>query len=107
MLTTLSLAIEAALPGNYLVKPVRHHNRQLHKAKFLKGGIRKPNQAAKYVKGYRLFDKVLYNDRECFVWGRRTGGSFRLKALDGTLVKDGVNYQKLKLLERSGNYLIA
>lgn len=91
----------------YLVKPVRHHNRQLHKAKFLRGGIRKPNQAAKYVKGYRLFDKVLYNGRECFVWGRRTSGSFRLKELDGTMVKDGVNYQKLKLLERSRNYLIA
>lgn len=91
----------------YLVKPVRHHNRQLHKANFLRGGIRKPNQAAKYVNEYRLFDKVLYNGRECFVWGRRTSGSFGLKELDGTLVKDGVNYQKLKLLERSRNYLIA
>ena len=42
----------------YTICPVRHHNRQLHKAAILKGGIRKSNQAGKYVFGYRLFDKV-------------------------------------------------
>ena len=49
--------------------------RQLHKATILKGGIRKANQAEKYVCGFRLYDKVLYNGIECFVWGRRTSGS--------------------------------
>ncbi len=91
----------------YSVKPVRHHNRQLHKATILKGGIRKSNQAAKYVKGFRLFDKVLYQGQECFIWGRRTSGSFLLRALDGTKVKDGVGFKHLKLLERSSNYLTA
>lgn len=91
----------------YLIKPVRHHNRQLHRATILKGGIRKENQAPKYVKGFRLFDKVLYQEQECFVWGRRSSGAFRLKQLDGTLIKDGVSYKKLTLLERSSNYLIA
>ena len=90
----------------YTIKPVRHHNRQLHKATILKGGIRKNNQAAIYVKGYRLFDKVRYNGTECFVWGRRTSGSFLLRLLDGTKVKDGVSYKRLKLLERASNYLI-
>ena len=92
---------------HYLVKPVRHHNRCLHKNTILKGGVRKANQAPTYVKGFRLFDKVLWNGIECFVWGRRTSGSFLLRKLDGTKVKDGVNCKKLRLLERSQNYLIA
>lgn len=91
----------------YTIRPVRHHNRQLHKATILKEGIRKSNQAEKYVFGYRLYDKVLYNGITCFVWGRRTRGSFLLRQLDGTKVKDGVSYKHLKLLERSQNYLIA
>lgn len=91
----------------YTIKPVRHHNRQLHKATILTGGIRKNNQAPKYVKGFRLFDKVLFNGMECFVWGRRTSGSFLLRRLDGTKVKDGVGFKHLSLLERSSNYLIA
>ena len=91
----------------YLIKPVRSHNRQLHKATILKGGVRKSNQAATYVKGFRLFDKVLYNNQECFIWGRRTSGSMLLRLLDGTKIKDGVGYKNLKLLERSSNYLIS
>lgn len=91
----------------YTIRPVRHHNRQLHKATILKGGIRKSNQAAKYVFGYRLYDKVQYSSIACFVWGRRASGSFLLRQLDGAKVKDGVGYKYLKLLERSQNYLIA
>lgn len=90
----------------YTIKPVRNHNRQLHKATILKGGIRKSNQAAIYVKRFRLFDKVLYDNQECFIWGRRTSGSMLLRLLDGTCIKDGVGYKKLQLLERSSNYLI-
>ena len=89
----------------YTVKPVRHHNRQLHKATILKGGIRKSNQAAKYVKGFRLFDKVRYQGQECFIWGRRTSGSFLLRTLDGVMVKDGAGWKHPTLLERSSNYL--
>ena len=91
----------------YTIKPVRNHNRQLHKSTIPKGGVRKSNQAEKYVKGFRLFDKVLYNNQECFIWGRRTSGSMLLKLLDGTKIKDGVGYKKLMLLERSSNYLIS
>ena len=96
-------------PANhiYTVRPVRHHNRQLHKAAILKGGIRKRNQASKYVFGFRLYDKVLYQGKECFVWGRRTSGSFLLRTIDGAKVKDGVGYRNLTLRERSTNYLIA
>lgn len=91
----------------YLVKPVRHHNRQIHKNTILKGGVRKLNQAPTYVKGFRLYDKVRWNGIECFVWGRRATGSFLLRKLDGAKVKDGVSYKQLKLLERSDNYLVA
>lgn len=91
----------------YLIKPVRHHNRQLHKATILKGGIRKANQSPKYVKGFQLFDKVRYNGQDCFVWARRITGFFLLRKLNGEKVKDGVGYKHLKLLERSQSYLIA
>lgn len=100
-------AIVERAPHVYLIKPVRHHNRQLHKATILKGGIRKSNQSPKYVKGFRLFDKVRYDGQDCFVWGRRTTGSFLLRKLTGEKVKDGVGYKHLKLLERSQSYLIA
>lgn len=90
----------------YMIRPVRHHNRQLHKATINKGGIRKLNQAPKYVFGYRLFDKVKYNGQECFIWGRRSTGSFLLKDLNGKTIKGSASYKKLKLLERNNNYLI-
>ena len=90
----------------FTIKPVRHHNRQLHKASILKGGIRKNNQAPKYVYGFRLFDKVKYNDNICFVWGRRIRGGFLLKLLNGVKIKDGVSPKKITLLEKSTNYLI-
>ena len=91
----------------YLVRPVRHHNRQLHRATILKGGIRKNNQAPKEVKGFRLFDKVLYDGKECFVWARRMSGYFALRELDRTMVSGGVTHKKLRPLERSTTYLIA
>ena len=90
----------------YTVKPVRHHNRQLHKATISKGGVRKANQAPKYVKGFRLFDKVLFGGKECFIWGRRKTGIFTIKTISGQMIKDGISYKRLKLLERSSNYLI-
>lgn len=90
----------------YTIKPVRQHNRCLHKATILKGGIRKKNQAPREVKGFRLFDKVCYKGIECLVWGRRMSGKFLLRLIDGTKVKDGVGYKQLKLLEHSSNCLI-
>lgn len=90
----------------YRTKAVRHHNRQIHKANFSKGGIRKASQAPYIVKGFRLWDKVLYKGQECFIAGRRTSGSFMLKKLDGTNISKGVTFKKLRLLEPATNYLI-
>lgn len=43
----------------YLVKMVRHNNRQLHKATIRKGGKRQRNTALKSVHGFHLFDCVI------------------------------------------------
>lgn len=86
-------------------KKVRCHNRQIHKLKILKGGIRKRNQAQYNIFGYRLFDKVSFRNEECFVFGRRTSGSFDIRKLDGTTINAGVSYKKLKLLEPRKAYL--
>ena len=90
-----------AMPLDYYYqqKKVRNHNRSLHKCTILKGGIRKSNQAPKYVYGYQLFDKVLYNGIECYIFGRRSSGYFDLRLLDGTKISAGVSYKRLKLLE--------
>lgn len=94
------------LPFYYLQKQIRRHNRQIHKATILKGGVRKINQAPYLVKGFRLFDKVKYNGIECFIFGRRSSGSFDIRMLDGTKVKAGISCNKLKLLEVRKNFLI-
>ena len=94
------------LKNVYLYKKVRCHNRQIHKSTILKGGYRKLNQAPKYVLGYQLFDKVLYNNQECFIFGRRSSGSFDVRLLDGTKLSAGVSYKKLRLLEKRKSYLI-
>ncbi len=97
-----------ALPGKdiYLIKQVRKNNRQLHKANPLKGGIRKKNKAPYIVKGFRLFDKVEYQNQECFIFGRRKTGYFDLRLLDGTKIHNSASYKKLKLLEKSKTILI-
>ena len=56
--------------------------------------------------GYQLFDKVLYNNQECFIFGRRSSGSFDVRLLDGTKLSAGVSYKKLSLLEKRKSYLI-
>ncbi len=89
----------------YTLKPVRNHNRQLHKASILKGGYRKANQAPKYVFGFRLFDKVLCNGREGFIFGRRKRGSFDVRRLDGEKLSAGISYKKLARLEGGSNIL--
>ena len=73
----------------YFLKKVRCHNRQIHKANLLKGGIKKLNQAQFEVKGFRLFDKVQYQGKLYFVFGRRNSGFFDIRTLDGIKVNKG------------------
>jgi hypothetical protein len=89
----------------YVQKFVRKSNRSLHKAKILKGGKRKLNKAERVVHGFRLFDKVIFDDQECFVFGRRVRGYFDLRTLNGTKVSSDANVKRIKLLE-CGNSLL-
>jgi len=83
----------------FFIKQVRKHNRQIHKANILKGGKKKLNQAPYLVKGFRLFDKVEFNEKECFIFSRRSNGYFDLRTLEGVKVHASASVKKLKLLE--------
>ena len=88
-------------------KKVRRHNRQIHKMGILKGGKRKRNQAEYLVKGFRLFDKVSYDGKPYFIFGRRASGFFDIRNLSGETVNKGnVSCKKLKFLETAKGYLI-
>jgi len=89
----------------YFFKQVRGQNRQLHKANTLKGGIRKPNKAPRYIHGYQIFDRVMYEGQECFIFGRRSSGYFDLRKLDGTKIHASASYKKLELIERQKSIL--
>ena len=86
----------------YLIKQFRKQNRKLHKG--ARSHIK--NTAPRYIKGFKRYDKVLYNGQECFIFGRRSTGYFDLRKLDGTKIHASANYKKLKLLERATTFLI-
>lgn len=106
------------ISGNALAKPlgcyyyyqkVRRNNRQIHKAKISKGGKRKNNQAPFIVKGFRLFDRVKYQRRLYYIFGRRSSGAFDIRTLEGEKVNKGsinckylqlINFRKTWLIER-------
>ena len=103
------------ISGNPLAKPldcayyqrkVRCHNRQIHKAKILKGGKKRPNQASYTVNGFRLFDKVRYANNEYFVFARRVSGYFDIRDLSGNKVNKGsVNCKNIRLITPAKYYL--
>ena len=90
----------------YLQKQVRRHNRKLHKSKIYSGGYRKNNQAKYSVFGFHLFDKVKYNNIDCFIFGRRSSGSFDIRKLTGEVISHGISCKKLKLVEYRKSLLI-
>lgn len=89
----------------YYQRKIRCHNRQIHKNTIFKGGIRKRNQAPYMVKGFRLFDKVLYRHEKCFIFGRRADGRFAIRHLDGTKINEQLSFKKLSLIETRKNIL--
>ena len=88
------------------VKHMRRHNRQIHKMKISKNGIRKKNQAPYLVKGFRLFDKVKYKGLECFIFARRSSGYFDLRMLDGKRISASANVKDICLIDLCQSYLI-
>lgn len=88
----------------YKIKLVRRHNRQIHKFKILKGGKKKMNQSPFEVFGFRLFDRIMFDNQYYFVYGRRDSGYFNIRDIDGKNPKD-ITYKKLKLY-RCKRYMI-
>ena len=98
-----------AKPLNYVfyMKKVRCQNRMIHKAKILKWNVKKLNQAKYEVLGFRLFDKVSYNNKEYFIFGRRNSGYFDIRTLEGEKVNKGsISCKLLKLVQTRKNILI-
>lgn len=95
------------LDDYYYYKKVRCHNRQIHKTNLLKGGKLRKNQAPYLVKGFRLFDRIKYQAKEYFVFGRRKTGYFDVRDLDGNKVNKGsISYKKLKFVEPRKSILV-
>lgn len=88
----------------YKVKLVRRHNRQIHKFKILKGGKKRMNQSPFEVFGFRLFDRVMFDNQYYFVYGRRASGYFNIRDIDGKNPKD-IIYKRLKLY-RSKRFIL-
>ena len=104
----ISKNFNAKFDGEYYqTKAVRHHNRQIHKANFIKGGRKKLNQTHYLVKELKLFDTVEYQDNLYFVFGRRQSGFMDIRTLDGTKVNKGsISYKKIKYINSNKGLLV-
>ena len=87
-------------------KKIRCHNRQLYKSTILRGGRRKLNQAGKYVKGYKLFDVVQFNNNTYTIFGRRDSGFFDIRTLSGEKINNGsISCKKLKFISHQQGFI--
>ncbi|MFA4870994.1 MAG: RNA-guided endonuclease IscB [Pedobacter sp.] len=85
-----------------LIKQVRKCNRKLFKGD--RSHIK--NTAARFIHGFQRYDKVFWNNIECFVFGRRKTGYFELRTLEGTKIHASAKAKELKLLETANTLLI-
>lgn len=83
----------------------RCHNRQLFKANTLKGGKRRRNQGPREVRGFRLWDSVVFEGRRCVVSGKRSSGYFAVRSLDGSFKCASVSYKRFSLLCHNGSWV--
>jgi N6-L-threonylcarbamoyladenine synthase len=83
----------------FYLKKIRRHNRQIFKAKTLKGGQRKRNQCNYVVFGFRRYDLVEFEGKICYINSLRTNGSFLIQSLTDTNFKRQPTYKKLKLIQ--------
>lgn len=87
-------------------KKIRCHNRQLYKSTILRGGRRKLNQAGKYVKEYKLFDVVKFNNNAYTIFGRRDSGFFDIRTLSGEKVNNGsISCKKVKFISHQQSFI--
>ena len=83
---------------------MRRHNRQLHRATFSKGHVRKVASLPTTVFGFQLYDIVLFNNHRYYIQSRRSSGSFALVSVEG-LKDENRMYKKLTLLAHTNAYL--
>lgn len=83
---------------------MRRHNRQLHRATFSKGHVRKAASLPKVMFGFRLYDIVMYNNHQYYIKSRRSNGSFTLVSIEG-LKDEARTYKKLALVAYTNAYL--
>ena len=91
--------------GQTVVKmKMRRHNRQLHRATFSKGHVRKAASLPTVTFGFQLYDLVLFNNHHYYIKSRRSSGSFTLVSVEG-LKNEKRTYKKLTLLSHTNAYL--
>lgn len=83
---------------------MRRHNRQLHRATFSKGHVRKTAGLPTVIFGFQLYDLVLFNNHRYYIKGRRSSGAFALVSVEG-LKNEERTYKKLTLLAHTNAYL--
>ena len=83
---------------------MRRHNRQLHRATFSKGHIRKAASLPTTVFGFQLYDLVLFNNHRYYIKSRRSSGYFALVSVEN-LKNEERSYKKLTLLAHTNAYL--
>ncbi|WAM22607.1 MAG: RNA-guided endonuclease IscB (plasmid) [Candidatus Methanoperedens sp.] len=86
----------------YSIQQVRKCNRKLFKGD--RSHIK--NTAPRFLHGFQRYDKVLWNNTKCFIFGRRKKGYFDLRKLDGTKIHAAAKVKELTLLETSKTFLI-
>jgi N6-L-threonylcarbamoyladenine synthase len=89
------------LKYNYFIKQIRKNNRKLFKGD--RSHIK--NTAPRFIYGFQRYDKVLWKNIECFIFGRRSTGYFDIRKLDNTKLHSSLKYTELKLLEKAKTLL--
>ena len=98
-------ATAAPVEQLFCFRQLRRHNRKVMKSKLLKGGRWKNNQTSREIKGFRLFDIVLYNDMPVCIHGKRSSGYFVVKNFEGNILSDSVSYKSLELIRHNNNQM--
>ena len=96
-----------ATPNGELLhfRQLRRHNRKVMKSNMLNGGRWKRNQAPREIKGFRLFDIVLYNNTPAYVHGRRSSGYFIIKDFEDNTLSNSASYKFLELIRHNNNQM--
>ncbi len=90
------------LRNNYQILQVRKSNRKLFRG--ARSHIK--NAAPRFIKGFKRFDKVLWQGIECIIFGRRKTGYFDLRTLAGKRIHASAKAKDCKLLESATTFII-